>query len=269
MINKWLKEEKRVNTNYSKFSVIDLTENDIQEELKRIKKFLANRILIHLDYPERLKRIYKNKPKDKLKNHIQNFTLPKKDAYFNPEQSFLSEIITADILEKIRKAILPVYKLRYKEARDKAMRGKVDVLACRILEGKPVIIFAEVKSKIIYDKEIAKKAYEGLVSNDVEFPEIVDYISKRLEDRDEYNLANLFDKAIRDPESYSKDFHIFLIFEKDKWKENILEILNTSEIKLPNLTLNVVLINNLKDLTKETYSLVSEVAEEIVYNEQE
>jgi hypothetical protein len=31
----------------------------------------------------------------------------------------------------------------------------------------------------------------------------------------------------------------------------------------------VVLINSLKDLIKETYSLVPEVAEEIVYNEQE
>ncbi|GAF78632.1 unnamed protein product, partial [marine sediment metagenome] len=45
MINKWLKEVKRINTHYSKFSVIDLTENDMQGELKDLKKFLANRIL--------------------------------------------------------------------------------------------------------------------------------------------------------------------------------------------------------------------------------
>lgn len=269
MINEWLKEVKRTNTNYTKFTVIDLTENDMRKELKELKKFLANRILIHLDYPERLRRIYKDEPKDKLRKHILDLVLPKKGVHFNPEQSFLSEIITADILEKIRKAILPIYKLRYKELRDRAMRGKADVLACRILAGKPVLIFAEVKSKITYKKEIAEEAYRELVLNNVEVPEIVDYISKRLEDQDEYNLANLFDKAIVDPKSYSKDFHIFLIFEKNKWKEDILEILDTIEIKLPGLTLNVVLINYLKDLIKETYSLVPEVAEEIVYNEQE
>jgi len=269
MINKWLKEVKRVNTHYSKFSVIDLTENDMQEELKELKKFLANQILIHLDYPERLRRIYKDEPKDKLRKHILDLILPKKDVHFNPEQSFLGEIVTADILEKIRKAILPIYKLRYKESRDRAMRGKTDVIACKILANRPIIIFAEVKSKITYDKKIAKKAYEGLVLNNIEVPEILDYISRRLEDRDEYNLVCLFDKAIRDPKSYSKDFHIFLIFEKDKWKEKILEILDTIEIKLPGLTLNVVLIDYLKDLFKETYSLVPEVAEEIVYNEQE
>lgn len=269
MINEWLKEVKRINTHYSKFSVIDLTENDMQEELKELKKFLANQILIHLDYPERLRRIYKDEPKDKLRKHILDLILPKKGVHFNPEQSFLSEIITADILEKIRKAILPIYKLRYKELRDRAMRGKADVLACKILADKPVIIFAEVKSKITYKKEIAEEAYRELVLNNVEIPEIVNYISRRLEDRDEYNLASLFDKAIVDPESYSKDFHIFLIFEKGKWKEDILKNLNDIEIELPNLTLDVVLIKYLKDLIKETYSLVPEVAEEIVYNEQE
>ncbi len=34
MIDKWLKEEKRDRATYSKFVVIDLTENDICEELK-------------------------------------------------------------------------------------------------------------------------------------------------------------------------------------------------------------------------------------------
>lgn len=269
MINKWLKEVKRVNAHYTKFAVIDLTENDMREELKELKKFLANLILIHLDYPERLRRIYKDEPNDKLRKYISDLVLPNKNVLFNPEQSFLGEIVTAEILEKIRKAILPIYKLRYKESRDRAMRGKADVIACKILANRPIIIFAEVKSKITYDKKIAKKAYEGLVLNNIEVPEIVDYISRRLEDRDEYNLVSLFDKAIRDPKSYSKDFHIFLIFEKDKWKEKILEILDTIEIKLSNLTLNVVLINSLKDLIKETYSLVPEVAEEVVYSEQE
>lgn len=269
MINKWLKEAKRINAHHTKFAVIDLTENNMREELKELKIFLANRILIHLDYPERLKRIYRDKPNDKLRKHVSDLILPNKNVSFNPEQSFLGEILTAEILEKIRKAILPIYKLRYKELRNSAMRGKADVIACRILANRPIIIFAEVKSKINYDKKIAKKAYEGLVLNNVEVPEIVDYISRRLEDRDEYNLVNLFDKAIRDPKSYSKDFHIFLIFEKNKWKEEVLEILDTIEVVLPDLTLNVVLISSLKNLIKETYSLVPEVAEEIVYNEQE
>ena len=64
MINKWLKEEKRVNTHYSKFSVIDLTENDMQGELKDLKKFLTNRILIHLSSIERLRDMYKDNTLD-------------------------------------------------------------------------------------------------------------------------------------------------------------------------------------------------------------
>lgn len=94
----------------------------------------------------------------------------------------------------------------------------------------------------------------------------MDYISKRLEDRGKYRLVAIFDKAIRDPRSYSKDFHIFLIFERDKWREEILDFLDGIEVKSPNLTLNVVKINSLKDLIKETYSLVPRVAEEVVYS---
>jgi len=262
MINKWLKEVKRVNTHY-------LTENDMREELKELKKFLANQILINLGSIERLRDMYKDEPKDKLGKYVSDCILPKKGACFNPEQSFLSEIITAEILEKIRKAILPIYKLRYKELRNKAMRGKADVIACNLLGDKPRIIFAEVKSKVTYKRKIAEEAYKSLIKNNGEVPEIVDYISKRLENDDEYNLASLFCKAIRDPKSYSKDFHIFLIFEKDKWKEDILKNLDNIQVELPNLTLNVVLINSLKDLINEAYSLVPEVAEEIVYNEQE
>lgn len=266
MIDKWLKEEKRVKTTYSKFAVIDLTENDIRKELKELKKFLANQILIHLDYPERLRRIYKDEPKDNLRKYVSGLILPNKDMPFNPEQGFWGEVVTAEILQKTRRAILPCYRLRYKELRNMAMRGKADVIACKIISNRPTIIFAEVKSKIKYDKKIAKEAYEGLASNNVDVPEIVDYISKRLQDQDEYDLLCFFDKAIIDPRSYSKDFHIFLIFEKYKWKEEILEILDSAEIELPNLTLNVVLINSLKDLIKETYLLVPEVAEEVVYS---
>jgi len=64
MINKWPKEAKRVNTHYSKFSVIDLTENDMQGELKDLKKFLTNRILIHLSSIERLRDMYKDNTLD-------------------------------------------------------------------------------------------------------------------------------------------------------------------------------------------------------------
>jgi len=121
MIDKWLKEEKRVKTTYSKFVVIDLTENDIRKELK---KFLANQILIHLDSPERLRRMYKDEPKDNLRKHVSDLILPNKHVSFNPAQGFWGEVVTAEILQKTRRAILPCYRLRYKESRDMAMRGK-------------------------------------------------------------------------------------------------------------------------------------------------
>lgn len=276
MIRKWLKEVQREHEN-PKLVIIDIAENDLKD-LTELKKFLANQVLIHLANPIRLKRVYQKSSAKKLTNDIENLKLPPKDAPYNPRQSFWAEIISAEILEKIKGCILPIYKLRYKDSRDKAMRGKADVVVCKFLdEDKPKIIFSEVKSKTIYTppseaKRIAKEAYKGLSANNIEIPEIVDYVSERLEelpndDLNKYDLIDLFDQALLDPNFYNKEFHIFFVFEKNKWREECLEILNIEKIKLPNLTINIVLINSLKELISDTYSLIPKCAEEVVYSE--
>ena len=227
MIEEWLKRDER-DTGISKFFIFDLTEDNL-DKLEDLKKFLAKQVLIHLANPSRLIRIFKSRPVDELTYHIINSKLPPEDAQFSPKQSFWAEILSAEILENIDKFILPIYKLRYKDSRDKAMRGKADVLACKIIDNKPIISFSEVKSKSAYispkeSKELATEAFEGLCSNNIDFPEIVDYISERIEDLpdnnpNKYLLMDLFDNAIINPKSYSKDFHLFFVFEKEEWKE--------------------------------------------------
>lgn len=276
MIREWLKKEER-NTNNPKFFIIDFVENDVCDTNK-LKKFLANQVLIHLEKPKRLIRLYKSEPTSELNQHILNLTLPPENAPFSPRQSFWAEIVSAEILEKINKCLIPIYKLRYKETRDKAMRGKADVVACKILENKPIIIFSEVKSKTNYisprkANKLAETAFEGLSKNNVEKPEIIDYISKILDDLPEeipnkYDLIHLFDEALKDPRFYSKDFQIFFIFEKHRWKNECLGIYDNEKLrKVPNLTINIVLIDSMQDIIDDTYSLVPIVAEEVVYSE--
>lgn len=274
MIEEWLKRDKR-DTGIPKFFIFDLTEDNL-DNLDDLKKFLAKQVLIHLTNPSRLIRLFKGRPVDELTDHIINSKLPPEDAQFNPKQSFWAEIVSAEILERMDEFTLPIYKLRYKETRDKAMRGKADVLACKIVDNKPIIVFSEVKSKSVYispkeSKKLATEAFEGVSSNNTDFPEIVDYISERIEDLpdtnpNKYSLMDLFDNAVIYPKFYSKDFHLFFIFEKEKWKEECLEIFDITKInELPTLTINIVLIESLKDLIDDTYSLVPKAAEEIVY----
>jgi hypothetical protein len=274
MIEDWLKRDER-HTGIPKFFIFDLTEDNL-DNLDDLKKFLAKQVLIHLANPSRLIRIFKSRPVDELTDHIINSKLPPEDARFSPKQSFWAEILSAEISERMDEFMLPIYKLRYKDSRDKAMRGKADVLACKIVEDKPIIIFSEVKSKSVYispkeSKKLATEAFDGVCSNNTDFPEIVDYISERIEDLpdnnpNKYFLMDLFDNAVIHPTSYTKDFRIFFIFEKEKWKEECLEIFDIEKIKeLPTLTINIVLIDYLKDLIDNTYLLVPKAAKEIVY----
>jgi len=269
MLHNWLTEEENKSHSH-KFFVIEIIEKDNFTDAVKLRKFIAEQILNHLDYPDRIKRIFSNQPIENLENHILNVLIPPKNAPFHPQISFWGEILVAVYLEKIKALILPVLKLRYRELYNRAMAGKADVLCCDVSTNNPIIFFSEVKTKTSYDKSkdisIAKKAFDGISSNNVPNPEIVDYISKRLEEKDEYDLMDLFDKFIIDPDSYSKNFQIFLVFDKNQWDEDILEYVdNNVNVNLPNLTINVVLIDSLRDLIDESYSIVLEVAKEVVY----
>ncbi|GAA5818153.1 MAG: Pseudogene of conserved hypothetical protein [Methanobrevibacter sp. CfCl-M3] len=176
---------------------------------------------------------------------------------FSSKQSMWGEIIVGSVLEEVKKHLLPAYKLRHREVRDKAMRGKADLVSCKFENDRPIIIFTEVKSKRTYnktkDENICTKAYESLEKNDVESPEMINHISDYLEKEDKYDLMDIFDEAIRNPKSYSREFNIFIVMEKSIWDEIILENLNENELKLFDLSINILLIDSLKELVENSY----------------
>lgn len=261
MINTWLNEENP--RNCIKFKVINLVENEV--EYNDLKSFLASQVLIHLKDPLRLKRLMENMTEDQFKEHIKNQVIPAHGVPFSPRQSTWAEILAAEILEKMKDTIIPIYRLRYKEKRSQAMRGKPDVVTCK-KENKPTIFFVEVKSSINRDKEIAKKAYTDLKDTNVDSPEIIEHISDKLYFDDKFDVADIFDQAILEPTSYTKNFQIFLVFEKRKWENEILRQLSSIEISLPNLLVNIVLIDSMKKLIEDTYELIPEISGEVCSN---
>lgn len=275
MINKWLNEKER-STKTPNFFIIDLTENDFNSD--ELKEFIAKKILIHLTKPHKLERIFKDRPAEELKNYILNLKIPEKGVDFSPRQSFWAEIVAAEILKDIKNHVLPIYRLRYKELKNRAMRGRADVVTCDFIDDKPKIIFSEIKSKTAYispkqSEELAEEAFDGLSLNNVEIPEIIEHISDILEDLpdetpNKYRLMDLFDNALLFPASYSKDFHIFFVFEQRRWKEECLKVFTDEKLKkVSNLTINIVLIDSLGDLIEDTYLLVPQAAEDVVYGE--
>lgn len=261
MINSWLNEEN--SRDYIKFKVINLVENKI--EYTDLKIFLATQVLIHLKDPLRLKSLMQKMTDDQFKNYVLTNLIPDKGVRFSPRQSTWTEVLAAEILEKVRGTIIPIYRLRYKEKKNQAMRGNPDVVTCKE-EDEPTIFFVEVKSSINTNDDIAKEAYNSLKKINVDSPEIIEHISDKLFLDDKFDVAHIFDKAILEPSSYKRNFQIFLIFEKDKWENEILKELSSIKMSLPNLLVNVVLIESMKQLIEDTYELLPEIAKEVCTN---
>lgn len=182
------------------------------------------------------------------------------------------EIVSAEILNVFRNHLIPIYKLRYKEKKDQAMRGEADVVTCYLDDTPLIIAFSEVKTKgnikqngfYEYKKEM-KKAEKELLKDNVDKPEILDYIHRILYTKNKNNsLFQIFDDAIKNPNSYKKEFHIFMIMEKNRWDEQIIEFFKENITELPNLIINIVLINSLNELIGETYEIILDIAEDII-----
>ena len=268
MLKLWIEENKIEKPNYpNKMEFYEFQE--IIKITDEIKKDISKRVLFSLEKPSYLNFKFNNLTSEGIKKYLIKSVLPNKYAPFSPQKSMWGEIVSGEILNVFRKHLIPVYKLRYKEKKDQAMRGAADVLTYYFDESSLIISFTEVKTKAsiegvsAYKKEM-QKAENGLLGNNVDEPEIIEYMCKRLHDEKKFDLLQIFDDAFNNPKSYKKEFHIFMIMEKDRWSELIIDFFKEKSTELPNLTINIVLINSLNELIDETYDIILDIAEDVV-----
>lgn len=282
MIHKWFSEENKEGY-FQPFIIKDISENDITEIKEELIEYLGKALLIHLVDIFSWKESYIDEDKSLFHEDLQNYVLctDQDQLGLNTRQGDWAEVISAEILEKNRGFILPIYKLRWKETKDKSMRGKADVVVCDIKNVKETnpkftIVFTEVKSKIRYTspsevESISKNACEHLSCvEDTKKPEIVNFIWDKLrvtnQGEPDYNLLDLFDRARKHPGVYSKDYQVFFVVEEKHWRDEFLEIIDMAKsFKLPNLTVNMLLIDSMENLIHDTYAMIPKVAEELVY----
>lgn len=270
MLKLWVEENKLEKPDYP----IKMEFYKYQEKIEitdEIKIDISKRVLFSLENPSYLKLKFNTLNSEEIKDYLKNSILPDKNADFNPKKSFWGEIVSGEILNVFRKHLIPIYKLRYKEKKDQAMRGEADVLTYYCDEDSLIIAFTEVKTKGnikkngFYDYKMdMKKAEEGLLKNNRNRPEILEYVCKRLFDEEKLDLLQVFDNAFNNPDSYEKEFHIFMIMEKSRWGESIIEFFKEKSSELPNLTINIVLINFLNELIDETYDIILDIAEDVI-----
>lgn len=270
MLKIWIEENKIEKPDYpNKMEFYEFQEKI--EITNEIKKDISKRVLLGLENPMHLKLRFDGLSSKEIKEYLMDSTLPNKNDPFNPQKSMWGEIISAEMLNVFKKHLIPFYRLRHKEKQNQSMRGEADVVTCYLDNNPLIIAFTEVKTKgnikkngfYEYKKEM-KNAEKELLKDDIDKPEILEHMHKILIYDDKYDLLQKFDDAIKNPDSYKKEFHIFMIMEKNRWGEQIIEFFKEKSTKLPNLTINIVLINSLNKLIDETYDIILDIAEDVM-----
>lgn len=266
MVKRWISETYD-NENDFRFVVIDISEyTEITEE---IKKVMATSLISSFRDIKQLKRRYENQPKTKLKEYIESkiFATKKDNFSVATRRGDWGEVLCGLILDEFRGYKLPVNKLKWKINNERSLFG-TDVFAIKENASGNIesLVYTESKLRTSYSKDIGKEAYQSLYKdNGSSLPDIIDYISRLCFDKRDYEMADKFDNIYLNMKKYNKEFQIFLIFDKNTWRKEILDILNDLPPELDHLFVTIVLIDNLKVLIEETYELTIEVGEKLIY----
>lgn len=185
----------------------------------------------------------------------------------NVRRGDFGEIITSLILRDINSLETTLIKLRYKLNRKKSSFG-IDVFGVQLDKNGQVcgLCICETKTKITYDKAIGIKAHDSLFSDDQSaIITISDFMSNLYYTSGNYDLSDQFDKIVLQKANFPTNHHIFLVHEKDKFNEEILDELDKFKDLQKGIHVNVLLIENLDALMHESHSLIPTVGERLVY----
>ncbi|WP_349673091.1 Hachiman antiphage defense system protein HamA [Lacrimispora sp.] len=273
MINSWLNQTERLGHKY-KFAIIDINEQmKINDD---VKNYLALSLLQQFRDIRHLKRMFEHEPKSKLISHVQNNIFPAIDTSValkirqlnkNVRQGDWGEVLTSCVALDMRRVNAPVRKLRYKLNKEKSLLG-IDVLAFEEDVSKNLIkaILYESKTRITYKKKIGIEAYESIYNNSSKaFADMLNFISNFYYEKEDFEMSDKYDALIKEPNSINMDYHSFIIMEKGLWKSDILDCLDDEIVKFDDVYINILLIDNMKNLIDETYRRVEKIAEEVVY----
>lgn len=276
MIEDWLKYEEKEDAGYV-FKLIHITENQSPPDNDLIKH-LQKKILLsyrNLDFYKFY--LGEAATKDEIKKYVKEQVIPKEENQFdrNVRQGDWGEILTILIISKFQNLEIPINKLQWKFNKDKAVFG-TDLLAFNKGEKIENIYYYEIKTRLNPDKKegknpnrhyIAVWAYNSLYKDEQSPTEsIADFLTRLYFEKEDYDTASKFKDIVKNPHKYNRKFELFLIIEKSKFIDEILQELNELPPELEPLNVTIVFIENLGDLVKETWKDIEDILVEKLNN---
>lgn len=270
MLKNWLNSVARQPCPYQKFQVTEIT------ELQQID--LSNPFDENVTYIGRLLVEYHGDPQliaddlamlaqdsgsvglNLVKEYIEKRILPKPTANITRIGNW-GEILASQCMVEFNEYSFPVYKLRFREKRNWAMRLTDLFLIKFPSSGNPIICYGEVKtrSKLKYGKRVKRvaiEAHDSLKKDDaLTDPEILTFLRSLLYLNKRRREALFLGQIQNRLTPYEVTHMLFLVHESEIWKEEILEELEKHQIdnRLQNLSVVILRVTNLGQLIDIAY----------------
>ncbi len=269
MLQEWLTFKERETRPYQ-FRVVDFSEIDPAGE--DVSHFLGSQLLLAHADREKIKEDYQiliedieEVHLDFLKDYIHKEILPTRKI---TQVGNFGETLAAAILMDFEGFWLPIYKLRFREKRDWAMR-LTDLCLFHVDDvNNPLVCYGEVKTKSSgSNPKIAIEGHESIRKDDaLSDAEILRFISDRLREAGHLEEYRFITRIRLGKISYRTRHDLFIIHDKAHWKDDVLDNLNACQLdsKLVDFSVRVILIEGLAGIIESAYDKCHVAAMEII-----
>jgi hypothetical protein len=276
MIKKWLLYQVRYPTTY-KFPVHDVTE--LIEPGEELLDYLALALLLAHGNPQQIRDQYnilledaEDNSLDILKKYLESRVFPAKEVFHGIARTGnFGEVLASLLLVEFEDFWFPIYKLRFREKKDWAMR-LTDLCLIKQSDGaKPLVCYGEVKTiSGARNKDIAIEGHASLVLGEAKDalsdPEVLHFISTILYETHRYAERDFISRIQLGKIEYDKRHDLFIIHSRERWTDEILDRLQAYPLdsRLVNFSLKVVLVAQLKKLIDAAYGQSTVVTKALI-----
>jgi hypothetical protein len=253
MLNEWLNWQPLTPNPYTKFVVIHVDHN--QNLSQEVRQHLQE-LLIRFKVPESLLQRINSRLKwdeNRMREQLISRTIP---VQSRAKRGEFGEILICALLQQFLQFSVPVPKLWFKFTSGQSLPA-TDALAIKTDNAGNLqeVCYIESKLRTGTDTAAAIEAANQLFHDtNLEVPDILRFVLTQL-DRENHVLADKFVDYLadrgdtRDKETY----YIGLCWERDTWDNRTLEYLEAETLQLERLSVSVIRIHNLGNLTDELF----------------
>ncbi len=254
MLDAWLASADRTPAPYSDFGVVDVTElaKPSDKVLKHVSGLLRDARVDPSFFQAAAQSLGWEEVEKWVQAAVPSGTTARRGQF--------GEVLCGAVMEEFHDFVVPVQKLQYAITAGQSLPS-TDLLAVAIDEGGQAIeeaSFIEVKLRTGADTGFGTLGYRQLKEDyGKRIPDILRFVVARLYERGDALLEPFFTYLARRDDANGIDtFRVFLVQDDAVWSETTLTNLNDEPVELNDLTVHVVRLAALKNLTDKAFAKI-------------